>query len=311
MPWLLAIAAVIPAVRAGDCATPTSDKALQGRIARAEAAWVALDGVSFAAELDAALEGLGCRIAPLSPAMAAHLHRLVGLRAQQRRDEAAVLQAFAASRAIDPDFHFPTDVLPEDHPLARSYDQLPPVTGVLEAVDPPAEGRLLFDGLALDGRPRNRATIAQWVEAPGGGAHCAYLWPNDLLLPYDRGQLAVEASLPPPVPRTPVRAWVASPASTPVAPPPPTWTPPSRDVGRTARLSRRLGWTSAGSAVGAFCATAAGLSLHQRYHDPGWTPDEGQLEALRAQSMAGLAVGGGLGLTALGTGIAALAVWAW
>jgi hypothetical protein len=140
---------------------PRAAAEVEAALTAAEVGWgVDLDG--FRAAVQNADAILACAVEPISPALAARMHRAHGLRAYADRDTAKASAAFAASRRLDPEYSFPAAMVPAGNPVRTLYDSAVAEPGSA-AVDPPARGATWFDGAASTRRPAG-ATVFQRVE---------------------------------------------------------------------------------------------------------------------------------------------------
>ena len=178
MVLFLALEAIAAAVCPADAA------ALIGALDRAESAFTELDSPGFHQAVNDAAADADCLTAPIDPATAARLHRMVGLRGFVDGDEAAARLAFAAARSIEPTYAFPTSLLPRNHPALALYDEAAQVAGTTEAAPAPAEGRLQFDGSPSLLRPSAWPTVAVLVGPAGAAMHSAYLSPGEPIFSY-------------------------------------------------------------------------------------------------------------------------------
>jgi hypothetical protein len=121
----------------------------------------------------------GCLQEAADPALAARIHRLMGLHRMVNGDDDEARRAFAAARALEPDFRFPDTIQPADP--AEPFNLVTfgmPATPTPRAQVPPlarGAGALWFDGAAGQARPADRPTLAQHVDAEGGVVRTAYL----------------------------------------------------------------------------------------------------------------------------------------
>src|SRR5688572_7533525 len=90
-----------------DCAERTDTTDLTTAISDAEASFSDLDIDSFKEATDRLRAVLPCLDDPLTRHLSAEVHRFLGIRAFGDRDPDAELY-FAAARAIEPDYQFPT-----------------------------------------------------------------------------------------------------------------------------------------------------------------------------------------------------------
>lgn len=179
---MLVLLAAALARAADGCPLPRRAEELDAALAVVEGAW----GEDEAAFLDAvgrARGVLACVAEPVPPAVAARMHRAEGLAAFLGRDAEASARAFAAARALDPEYRFPETMVPPNNPLETTFGLLP--AGAATArVPAPAGGRTLwFDGTATRARPEDRPTVFQVQDADGAVRTSAWL-PTDAPLPY-------------------------------------------------------------------------------------------------------------------------------
>ena len=144
---LLSLAA-LPAIAApSGCLQVTGRAELRDRRLEIEAAYQNLDGQgaeSARRELEAALQCVGV---VLTPEDAAHVHRAFALAALLSEAPRATDRArlhFAASRKVEPDWRFPTELVPDD-PSFKEWDHLSAVPTSMTKQAPipaPETGRL-------------------------------------------------------------------------------------------------------------------------------------------------------------------------
>ncbi len=115
--------------------------------------------VAAAEQIDAVLPCIA-EVVPRS--LIARVHRTNGMRAFVDRDPDAATDAFAGAKSIEPDYAFPSDMVPEQHPMAALYRDAPE-TATTSPSPRPLDGSLLFDGRRSLDRPYTRATLLQRV----------------------------------------------------------------------------------------------------------------------------------------------------
>ncbi len=101
----------------------STDELLQGLVA-VESAYQQLDKQGVIAAMDLALADLGCLDQSLEPALAARLHRAIGMRLYLEHDLEGSERAFAAARASEPGYTLPEEIAPAGHPLHQAYYRL-------------------------------------------------------------------------------------------------------------------------------------------------------------------------------------------
>ncbi|MCP4918185.1 MAG: hypothetical protein GY913_14830 [Proteobacteria bacterium] len=138
-----------------------------------------MDG--FLANMDQASISLPCLGVPMSPALAAHVHRDVGLRYYVDRDQETAALSFASARILEPDFAFSDELLPADHGIRDVYASRSLVGDAREDVPRPAAGELLLDGVVGAQRP----VIVQLVDGTGTPTTTRYLLPGEAMPPYE------------------------------------------------------------------------------------------------------------------------------
>ncbi len=117
------------------------------------------DGVSDAvAAVDAKL---ACQSAPVTPATAAQVHRMHGLKSFLEADTDAAKRAFAAALALDPTTQLPTKIAPDGGKLARLYAESALPAGATTALGLGADYRGYVDGTESSKRPTDRPAVVQ------------------------------------------------------------------------------------------------------------------------------------------------------
>lgn len=177
-----------------DCVERASSARLVLVLEDAEAAFARLDLEGFQAATDEAATLVPCLEATLSREQAARYHRVQGLRAWLVRDLDRSRLAFLAARAIQPDWRFPVELVPEDHPTREAYMALPLEELVTAPVDVPDGARLVVDGRVSTLRPVNLPAVLQLQDELGGLRWSVYAgpgealpdWPQDLAAGRDR-----------------------------------------------------------------------------------------------------------------------------
>ncbi len=128
-----------------------------------------------------AVAAVPCAEGVHEPVDAARLHRVVGLDAFTRQERDLATRAFAAARSADSSFAFPTEVVPEGHPLRTYYAALPLDAGTSQAITASSGLQLRLDGVESQARPLSWPTLAQVLEPSGRVVYSGYLWPEDPL----------------------------------------------------------------------------------------------------------------------------------
>jgi len=172
------------AALAAPCPSSHTVVDLDRQLLSAEAAIGQLQSDRFLTETEDLTQRVACLAEAATPAFAAHVHRVIGMRAFIGRQGDDVAAAFAAARDADPTYVWPETVLPPAHGIRDQLAEAP----ALDAVRPlprPRGGELRFDGVASTERPVDRPTIMQVLDPDGGVTASGWLHPNDAALPYD------------------------------------------------------------------------------------------------------------------------------
>ena len=255
---------------------------------------------AFRAATDTVHHMLPCMMAPLERPAAAALHRVQGLREFVDRNKDRSRQAFAAARALEPDYVFPEEVVPWGHPLLGEYQALDIESGGWQRVPPPAEGWVYVDGQPSEPRPEAWPAIVQVSDADGSIQASGYLWPDQPLPTYVTASSASSVD----------GAEVAAGANPKLPSPEPA--PPVLPASRTTVKRGPSGWlvaTAAGVAVtSGLCYFFASRSASD-YWDP-QTPFV-ELDASRARTNRLVVASGGLAAVATGAGVAAILSVQW
>ncbi|MCB9762813.1 MAG: hypothetical protein H6739_23635 [Alphaproteobacteria bacterium] len=186
---MLLAALYAPAAFAGpaDCEAPASAEALAQAMTEAEQSYMNLDAEGFEAAVDEGDALLRCLAEPVTPALAAQVHRVTAIHSFASGTLATAEPSFAAARVLEPHYRFPEKLIDPGSKPAQLYASQSTMEGVIEALPPPTRGTLLFDGREGTGRPAQRATIAQHVGPSGEVWWSAYLLPGQPM-PEDVGR---------------------------------------------------------------------------------------------------------------------------
>ena len=162
------------------CDTPTYATDIQDALRSAEAHFSVFEIPEFESELDRAFAGVECLKEPIEIHLAAELHRFGGIRAFGEDDLDLARRSFAAARALEPAYNFPSTLFPKDHPILVEYSALNPVDAS-EPVPRLADGRFTLDGSPSSTRPIDRPAVVQWIGADGGIRVSKYVLPGSPL----------------------------------------------------------------------------------------------------------------------------------
>lgn len=151
---------------------------LSTHLVEADRALVVLDMPRFEGALDQAIGALDCVTEPIPPALAALLHRSIGIRAFSQRREDAV-SSFAAARRADPALTLPEDIFPPRSPVSDAWGAIPLGVLPLEPLPEPADGWLLVDGERASARRAALPALLQWQDSEGQIGLTSYLDPGE------------------------------------------------------------------------------------------------------------------------------------
>jgi hypothetical protein len=183
---------------AGDCAEPISSSTWNDRVTASEGHYAAFEFDQFRTAVQELALDLPCVAEALAPSQAARYHRLVGIDLFILRRTEPASESFTAARAAEPNFAFPTELIPEEHAIRDLYDSMPTTGGSVEALQAPSAGAIRFDGLETLKRPRSTPTIFQYIDETGAAQTTTYLVPTALTPAYPVPAIAPVAELNPP-----------------------------------------------------------------------------------------------------------------
>lgn len=165
------------------CTFDADSTLLATNIDAAEDAYVSLDVQEFQRAMTEVDYLLPCLTDEVSPSLAASLHRIRAIGQYVDGKPEAVDASLRAAKALEPDFRFSADVLPEGFELRDQYEALPTSGGEPRKMPRPSgDTQLLVDGAPSRVRP-DRAALLQ-VTAPEGVLGTHYLLPGDPLPTY-------------------------------------------------------------------------------------------------------------------------------
>lgn len=188
---LLALRWAAPAHAA--CDAPTDSDVVTASADRAEVHFAALDVESFLADVGQARQDVTCLDEALSRSLAARLHRLDGLARFVSRDRTGAQASFAAARAIEPAYRFPTSLVPDDNPVLEAFVAIDPSTVDVAEAPSPADGYLMIDGSGTLAYRPALPLVVQRFTADGTVADTRWLAPGEAWPVYDVGRGAAPA----------------------------------------------------------------------------------------------------------------------
>jgi hypothetical protein len=177
----------LPGLAHAACKKPVSAAELQTTLDTAEAAYGRVDIDAFNGAMEKARKQVVCITEEITPSLAAELHRLEGMYAFANSARDKAMAAFAAARALEPDYAFPTNIVPPGNPLLEHYTAKDPVCEE-ERIPPAKDGKVRVDGGGQRKLPTEFPAIVQVLDPKGGDDITQYHWPGDPL-PYEAGTL--------------------------------------------------------------------------------------------------------------------------
>ena len=248
-------------VASADCTFRTSAAELATALQAAEGAYATLDLGEFQRAMTDVDLVVPCLEEPVTPSLAAGLHRVRGLGRYAEGDEDAAAAALATARVLDPAHSYSEDVLPKGFELRELYESLPTDAEPAGVKLPrPRDGTLVVDGAEERVRPPDRSILFQRTGEDGLVVETRYLTPSDPV-PWYPGARKRQTALLAGSAATAVAAgvlyglaWSSRGALQDVDP---SWT----DADLTAIQARTNGLLFASIGVGAVAAGGAGAAL--------------------------------------------------
>jgi len=262
-----------------DCERRLSTSELDSMLAEARRSLEKLDTQLFVETTDALDLAIPCLGEPLTGHLAAEIHRTKGIRAVSERDPQAPW-VFAAARAIEPAYKFPSTLIPDNHPVRLAYAQVDLSKGQVAPLRPASEGTLTLDGRQNAWRPMDWPTVAQYLGPDGAVVWTTYLRPGMPMPAYPE-----QAETPAPTAVNPLLIG--------------SDLPPTVETHRNPKVPFAIAAISSAVLTGVLL-TAAGMS-EAEFNDPD-TPDQ-DLDALRTRTNAFTIAGGLTGAATIGFGI--------
>jgi hypothetical protein len=236
-------------------------QAVDGWLAEAEEAFADLDIDGFLARSDRVRAALPCIDRVVPTRVAARLHRTEGLRRFGERQVDSV-RAFAAARALEPDYTFDPRVVPPGNPILEDYAAMDLTAADPEDLPEPRRGTLYVDGLRTRERAQAWPAVVQ-VARPGRQAVLTALVEHHQPVPSyptessRRGATTVALGL-----ATGAAAITSGAALTAAWLSYDAWSDPAEThPDRLDALRNRTNTMSAASGVGAACAVGLGTAL--------------------------------------------------
>lgn len=183
--WILVTALSHLEPARADCPSgPKTTADVVAELDDAESAYGGLKVDAFRAAMAEVRAAVPCLSEEVTSHVAAEIHRYEGLLAFLDRVPERSMAAFAAARAIEPNYKFPETVVPANNPALADYLAIDPDASPRMRVAQPIDARILFDGQPAVDRARDFPAIVQLVSADGSVRTTAYVWPGDPLPAY-------------------------------------------------------------------------------------------------------------------------------
>ncbi len=164
---LTAVLFVVGGTAHAACEEPRSNAELVEVLEEATHAFSKLEIDAFNAAADRATTIIVCLDEPISMPSAAEYHRVKGIQLFLARNSPAAQKSFAAARTVEPDYVFPTDLVPAENPIRNDYEALDPGEGPIDDVPPPKQGSIRLNGSRALQRARPLPVIFQLLDERG------------------------------------------------------------------------------------------------------------------------------------------------
>lgn len=271
---------------------------------QAESAYGSADVDGFLAATSEMDTMLPCMQEQVPRSMVARLHRTFGIRAFVDRQPERAAAAFRGARSLEPDYHFPPQLVPAQHPMAKLYEENSEI-GPSEPVDAPATGALVFDGRRRPERPQERLSLFQRIDSDENVAETVLLWPGDPMPSYEVAVAEPVAVAPEPGPKKPERVKQPKPEKAPKEPKEPK-EPKQASTKKGGPMVPLLITAAGTAALAGGVYAAAGVSRGAYENAPLEHKD-----ALKGRTNALVFTSAGLGVAAVGVGVTAVLTGKW
>lgn len=149
------------------CSSVSANDDLVLALEDATTAFGKLEIEAFETAAERARELVVCLGEPISRPTAAEYHRVMGVALFLSRNSPAAQKSFAAARSVEPDYTFPTDLVPEGNPIRDDYAALDPKVGPFELAVEPKAGSLRLNGSRSLNRAAPLPVIFQQLDGRG------------------------------------------------------------------------------------------------------------------------------------------------
>jgi len=175
---LAAVVAWSGAAVAGCDSSETTNEDVVVALEKAMVSYGDLDIPAFRESVGELVSLVECLEESIARPTAAEFHRVQGLAAFLDHDEQLCRQRFAAARAIEPDYDFPVNIVPDGNPVLRYYRVLDPNQGAKTTLPYPAEGSIRLDGTPRLERHPDLPVIFQRMDEGGAVVETLVLGPG-------------------------------------------------------------------------------------------------------------------------------------
>ncbi len=160
------------------CDATTTNEDVAVPLEAALGAYEDLDIATFEASAAQAETAVACLGESISRGNAAEFHRVRALAAFLEAQETVCMKRFAAARSIEPQYRFPTTVVPDGNPVLSLYDAVDPKKGASVTLPFPKEGTVRLDGSTGLKWNRELPIVYQRIDANGLIIETRILAPN-------------------------------------------------------------------------------------------------------------------------------------
>lgn len=187
---------VASTAQAADCDTQPTTSELTALTAKALTAYADMDQEGFEADADRAVTLVDCLTEPASPALAASIHRIRGIRLFLDGNNVGSAAALGAAAAIEPSFAVPDDIAPEGGKLWTAFEDARSRPAAPRTLVEAPGHTVIVDGIPVPDRPSAGPYIFQLKDPAGTLTMSAFLIDRapDLLTPSPVGAPPVAAA---------------------------------------------------------------------------------------------------------------------
>ena len=147
------------------CEADTTTVDLVRALGTAEAYFSSLNADGFNRAVEQSEQTLRCLSEEVPLTLAAEFHRYQAIRFFVKQESTECMLSFAAARTIEPNYAFPSYLVPSDNPLLDNYTAVDPAIGKRELLVRPRHGYFQIDGSKSEDRPLDFPTIVQMFDS--------------------------------------------------------------------------------------------------------------------------------------------------